>query len=48
MSAKLRKIDETAEILANLRRAGRISGPRYLAALKKLTDRAEALLARKS
>ena len=45
MNAKLRKIDETSDVLYSLWRAGRISEPRYLAALKRLTDRAEAILA---
>lgn len=48
MTAKLRAIDLQAEILTNLYRNGRISEARFLAAIRKLTDRAEALLAKMS
>ena len=46
MTTQLRRFDETAEVLASLFRAGRITEARYLASLRKLTDRAEAILAR--
>lgn len=48
MTTQLRKIDEQAEILTSLHRNGRISTPRYLKAIRKLTDRAEAILAKKA
>jgi hypothetical protein len=48
MTSQLRKIDEQAEILTSLFDNGRISEARYLAAIRKLTDRAEAIMARKS
>ena len=46
MNAKLRQIDERAEILANDLKHGRITRAKYEAALRKLVDRAEAILAR--
>lgn len=48
MTATLEKIDEQAEILTNLHENGRISTPRYLKAIRKLTDRAEAILKKMS
>jgi hypothetical protein len=48
MNTQLRKLDEQAAILESLKNNGRISEARFLAAIKKLTDRAEALLAKKS
>lgn len=48
MTSQLRKIDEQAEVLTALHRNGRISTPRYLKAIRKLTDRATVLLAKKA
>jgi hypothetical protein len=46
MTTQLRKIDEQAEILTSLFDAGRIGEARYLKAIRKLTARAAAILAR--
>jgi hypothetical protein len=46
MNTTLRQIDEQAEVLASLYANGRLSEARFLASIKKLTDRAEAILAR--
>jgi hypothetical protein len=48
MTAKLKALDLQSDILANLHKNGRISTPRYLAALRKLTDRASAILSKMS
>jgi hypothetical protein len=45
-ATKLHQIDLQAEILTSLFDNGRISEARYLAAIRKLTARAEAILAR--
>jgi hypothetical protein len=46
MNATLKKLDLQAEILTQLFDNGRISEDRYLKAIRKLTERAEAILAR--
>lgn len=46
MNAQLRRLDETAEILTAMYQAGRVSEARYLAAIRKLTDKAAAILNR--
>jgi hypothetical protein len=46
MNAKLRQLDLQAQILTSMYDAGRISEARFLASIKKLTARAEAILAR--
>jgi hypothetical protein len=48
MNAQLRKIDETAEILTQLFDAGRLGEAAYLKAIKSLTEKAAAILARQS
>jgi hypothetical protein len=48
MNAQLRRLDEQSEILTNLYDNGRISEARFLAAIRKLTDKAAAIMARKS
>jgi hypothetical protein len=45
MSSKLRKLDEQAEVLTQLYDNGRISEARFLAAIRKLTERAAATTA---
>jgi hypothetical protein len=46
MTTQLRKIDERAEILTSLFNVGRLSEARFLKAIRELTDKAEAILAR--
>ncbi len=46
MKAKLKRIEARAEALTSLFWAGRITEARYLADLRRLTDRAEEILAR--
>lgn len=46
MNSQLKKIDARAEILTNLYDAGRLSEARYLKAIRELTAKAEAILAR--
>jgi hypothetical protein len=44
MNAKLRQIDLQAEILTSLYDNGRIGEARYLKAIRRLTERAAAIL----
>jgi hypothetical protein len=46
MTSQLRKIDEQAEILTSLFDNGRIGEARFLASIRRLTEKAEAILAR--
>lgn len=46
MTSQLKKIDARAAILTSLHDAGRLSTPRFLAAIAKLTERAAEIMAR--